>query len=174
MRKDIKEIRQVLKDYSKIKQDLSQVNFLPSPHLDVVSSHSNSNQAELKFIYHANLSYQMYRVEKAIKDIKDSKHRFIINKYIVNKKYSRKEICDRYNIGLRTFNHMKNQALIEFAKNYGLDSLLDEMKKPQVYEWSSYVVSTQMKLGEKSVCGRNQNNKTVVQRLPSLESESSP
>ena len=134
MRKDIKKIRQVLKDYSKIKQDLSQVNFLPSPHLDVVSSHSNSNQAELKFIYHANLSWQLHRVEEAINNIEDSKYRFIINKYIINKKYNRQELCDRYNIGLRSFNSMKNRALVEFAKNYGMDQLLDEMNKPQVYE----------------------------------------
>ena len=134
MREDIKEIRQVLKDYSKIKQDLSQVNFLPSPQLGAVSSHSNSNHAESKFIYHADLSYQMHRVEVAIKNIKDSKYRFIINKYIINKKYSRKELCERYNIGLRTFNTMKNDALVEFAKNYGMNQLLDEMKKPQVYE----------------------------------------
>lgn len=134
MREDIKEIRQVLKDYSKIKQDLSQVNFLPSPQLGAVSSHTNSNHAESKFIYHADLSYQMHRVEVAIKNIKESKYRFIINKYIINKKYSRKELCERYNIGLRTFNTMKNNALVEFAKNYGMDQLLDEMKKPQVYE----------------------------------------
>lgn len=134
MRKDIKEIRQVLKDYSKIKQDLSQVNFLPSPQLDAVSSHSNSNHAESKFIYHADLSYQMHRIEVAIKKIKNSKYRFIINKYIISKKYSRKDLCERYNISLRTFNTMKNKALVEFAKNYGMDQLLDEMKKPQVYE----------------------------------------
>lgn len=139
MREDIKEIRQVLKDYSKIKQDLSQVNFLPSPQLGAVSSHSNSNHAESKFIYHADLSYQMHRVEVAIKNIKDSKYRFIINKYIINKKYSRKELCERYNIGLRTFNTMKNDALVEFAKNYGMNQLLDEMKKPQVYEWLFHV-----------------------------------
>ena len=134
MRKDIKEIRQVLKDYSKIKQDLLQVNFLPSPQLDAVSSHSNSNHAESKFIYHADLSYQMHRIEVAIKKIKNSKYRFIINKYIISKKYSRKDLCERYNISLRTFNTMKNKALVEFAKNYGMDQLLDEMKKPQVYE----------------------------------------
>lgn len=134
MRKDIKEIRQVLKDYSKIKQDLSQVNFLPSPHLDVVSSHSNSNQAELKFIYHANLSWQLHQVEDAIDNIKDSKYRFIINKYIINKKYTRYQMCQRYDISLRSFNSMKNRALVEFAKNYGMDSLLNEMKKPQVYD----------------------------------------
>lgn len=133
MRQDIKEIRQVLKDYSRIKHDLKQVNFLPSPRFDAVSSHSNSNHAESKFIYHADLSWQLHRVEDAIDNIKDSKYRFIINKYIIKKKYSREELCDRYNIGLRSFNTMKNRALVEFAKSYGMDSLLDEMKKPQVY-----------------------------------------
>ncbi|OTA51616.1 hypothetical protein BHL85_11795, partial [Limosilactobacillus reuteri] len=109
MRKDIKAIRQVLKDYSRIKHDLKQVNFLSSPRFDAVNSHSNSNHTENKFIYHADLSWQLHRVEEAINNIKDSKYRFIINKYIVNKKYNRKELCDRYNIGLRSFNSMKNR-----------------------------------------------------------------
>ena len=43
-------------------------------------------------------------------------------------------MCQRYDISLRSFNSMKNRALVEFAKNYGMDSLLNEMKKPQVYE----------------------------------------
>lgn len=134
MRKDIKEIRQVLKDYSRIKHDLKQVNFLSSPRFDAVNSHSNSNHTENKFIYHADLSWQLHRVEDAIDNIKDSKYRFIINKYIINKKYTRSQMCQRYDISLRSFNSMKNRALVEFAKNYGMDSLLDEMKKPQVYE----------------------------------------
>ncbi|OTA64468.1 hypothetical protein [Limosilactobacillus reuteri] len=134
MRKDIKEIRQVLKDYSRIKHDLKQVNFLSSPRFDAVNSHSNSNHTESKFIYHADLSWQLHRVEDAIDNIKDSKYRFIINKYIINKKYTRSQMCQRYDISLRSFNSMKNRALVEFAKNYGMDSLLDEMKKPQVYD----------------------------------------
>ncbi len=134
MRKDIKEIRQVLKDYSRIKHDLKQVSFLPSPRFDTVSSHSNSNHTESKFIYHADLSWQLHRVEDAIDNIKDSKYRFIINKYIINKKYTRSQMCQRYDICLRSFNSMKNRALVEFAKNYGMDQLLDEMNKPQVYD----------------------------------------
>ena len=134
MRKDIKEIRQVLKDYSRIKHDLEQVNFLSSPRFDAVNSHSNSNHTENKFIYHADLSWQLHRVEDAIDNLKDSKYRFIINKYIINKKYTRSQMCQRYDISLRSFNSMKNRALVEFAKNYGMDSLLNEMKKPQVYD----------------------------------------
>ena len=134
MRKDIKEIRQVLKDYSRIKRDLKQVSFLPSPRFDAVNSHSNSNHTESKFIYHADLSWQLHRVEDAIDNIKDSKYRFIINKYIINKKYTRSQMCQRYDISLRSFNSMKNRALVEFAKNYGLNSVLNEINKPQVYE----------------------------------------
>mgnify|MGYP006395994749 FL=1 len=88
MRKDIKEIRQVLKDYSRIKHDLKQVSFLPSPRFDAVNSHSNSNHTESKFIYHADLSWQLHRVEDAIDNFKDSKYRFIINKYIFIQKYT--------------------------------------------------------------------------------------
>lgn len=138
MRKDIKEIRQVLKDYARLKKDLALINacntLINSPSFESIAAHSNTNHTESKFIYHADLSWQLHRVEKAINNIKDSRYRFIINKYIVNKKYNRKELCDRYNIGLRSFNTMKNRALVEFAKNYGMDSLLNEMKKPQVYD----------------------------------------
>lgn len=139
MRKDIKKIRQVLKDYAQLKKDLALINarntLISSPSFDGVSSHSNTNHTESKFVNHADLNWRLHHVEEAINNIEDSKYRFIINKYIINKKYNRQELCDRYNIGLRSFNSMKNRALVEFAKNYGMDQLLDEMKKPQVYEW---------------------------------------
>lgn len=134
MRKDIKEIRQVLKDYAQLKKDLKLIDLRTSPSFDSVPSHGNQNGTEKKFIYHADLSNRLYKIEVAIANIKDSKYRFIINKYIISKKYNRTELCERYNIGLRTFNTMKNKALIEFAKNYGMDQLLDEMNKPQVYD----------------------------------------
>lgn len=134
MRNDVKKVRQVLKDYSKIKHDIANVNFLPSPQLNTISSHSNSNHAENKFVHHADLSYQLHQVDTAIDSIKDSKYRFIIRKYIINKRYNRQQLCQRYGIGLRTFNNMKNRALLEFAKNYGLDSVVTDMTKPQVYE----------------------------------------
>ena len=138
MRKDIKKIRQVLKDYAQLKKDLALINarntLISSPSFEGTGSHSNTNHTGSKFVNHANLSWQLHRVEEAINNIEDSKYRFIINKYIINKKYNRQELCDRYNIGLRSFNSMKNRALVEFAKNYGMDQLLDEMNKPQVYE----------------------------------------
>lgn len=134
MREDIKKIRQVLKDYAQLKKDLELISLRTSPSFDSVPSHINQNGTEKKFIYHADLSNRLYRIETAIANIKDSKYRFIINKYIISKKYNRTELCERYNIGLRTFNTMKNKALIEFAKNYGLDSIVAELNKPQVYE----------------------------------------
>lgn len=138
MQKNIKEIRQVLKDYAQLKKDLALINarntLISSPVFDDVVSHANTNHTESKFVNHADLSNRLYRVETAINQIKDSKYRFIINKYIISKKYNRTELCERYNIGLRTFNTMKNKALIEFAKNYGLDSIVAELNKPQVYE----------------------------------------
>lgn len=138
MRKDIKEIRQVLKDYAQIKKDLALIDarnaLINSPSFEGIAAHSNTNHTESKFVNHADLSWRLHRVEEAIDNIKDSKYRFIINKYIINKKYTRAQLCQRYNIGLRSFNTMKNRALVEFAKNYGLDSVLDELNKPQVYE----------------------------------------
>ncbi len=138
MQKNIKEIRQVLKDYAQLKKDLALINarntLISSPVFDDVVSHANTNHTENKLVNHADLSNRLYRVETAINQIKDSKYRFIINKYIISKKYNRTELCERYNIGLRTFNTMKNKALIEFAKNYGLDSIVAELNKPQVYE----------------------------------------
>lgn len=138
MRKDIKEIRQVLKDYAQIKKDLALIDarnaLINSPSFEGIAAHSNTNHAESKFVNHADLSWRLHRVEEAIDNIKDSKYQFIINKYIINKKYTRAQLCQRYNIGLRSFNTMKNRALVEFAKNYGLDSVLDELNKPQVYE----------------------------------------
>ena len=138
MRKDIKKIRQVLKDYAQLKKDLALINarntLINSPSFDGTGSHSNTNHTESKFVNHANLSWQLHRVEDAVDNIKDSKYRFIIKNYIINKKYTRSQMCQRYDIGLRSFNSMKNRALVEFAKNYGMDSLLNEMKKPQVYD----------------------------------------
>lgn len=138
MRKDIKKIRQVLKDYAQLKKDLALINarntLISSPSFEGTGSHSNTNHTESKFVNHADLSWRLHRVEDAIDNIKDSKYRFIINKYIINKKYTRSQMCQRYDISLRSFNSMKNRALVEFAKNYGLNSVLNEINKPQVYE----------------------------------------
>lgn len=134
MRQDIKKIRQVLKDYAQLKKDLELISLRTSPSFDSVPSHINQNGTEKKFIYHADLSNRLYRIETAIANIKDSKYRFIINKYIINKKYTREQLCERYSISIRGFNNMKNRALIEFAKNYGMKEILDKISKAPVYE----------------------------------------
>ena len=143
MRKDIKKIRQVLKDYARIKEDLELLNvretLISNPTAEITANHSNLNCAENKFVHHADLSNRLYRIETAIDKIDNQRYQTIICEYIVNKKYKRQELCDLYKISLRNFNRLKNQALVEFAKNYDINLLSDEMKKPQVYDWLSYV-----------------------------------
>lgn len=138
MRKDIKKIRQVLKDYARIKEDLELLNvretLISNPTAEVTANHSNLNYAENKFVHHADLSNRLYRIETAIDKIDNQRYQTILCEYIVNKKYKRQELCDLYKISLRNFNRLKNQALVEFAKNYDINLLSDEMKKPQVYE----------------------------------------
>ncbi|MDD1380863.1 hypothetical protein [Limosilactobacillus reuteri] len=138
MRKDIKKIRQVLKDYARIKEDLELLNvreiLISNPTAEVTANHSNLNYAENKFVHHADLSNRLYRIETAIDKIDNQRYQTILCEYIVNKKYKRQELCDLYKISLRNFNRLKNQALVEFAKNYDINLLSDEMKKPQVYD----------------------------------------
>ena len=138
MRKDIKKIRQVLKDYARIKEDLELLNvretLISNPTAEITANHSNLNCAENKFVHHADLSNRLYRIETAIDKIDNQRYQTIICEYIVNKKYKRQELCDSYKISLRNFNRLKNQALVEFAKNYDINLLSDEMKKPQVYD----------------------------------------
>lgn len=137
MKNDIKIIRQVLKSYAQLKEDLELLNaresIMKSPTVPIVAGHSNLNHIENKFVHHANLINKLYQVETAINKIDDSRYQTIIYKYIVNKKYNRQELCDMYKIDLRNFNRMKNQALYEFAKNYGINLPSDEMKDDLMY-----------------------------------------
>ena len=132
MRKDIKKIRQVLKDYARIKEDLELLNIretlISNPTAEITANHSNLNCAENKFVHHADLSNRLYRIETAIDKIDNQRYQTIICEYIVNKKYKRQELCDLYKISLRNFNRLKNQALVEFAKNYDINLLSDETK----------------------------------------------
>ena len=132
MRKDIKKIRQVLKDYARIKEDLELLNvreiLISNPTAEVTANHSNLNYAENKFVHHADLSNRLYRIETAIDKIDNQRYQTILCEYIVNKKYKRQELCDLYKISLRNFNRIKNQALVEFAKNYDINWLSDETK----------------------------------------------
>lgn len=137
MRKNIKKIRQVLKDYARIKEDLELLNvretLISNPTAEITANHSNLNCVENKFVHHADLSNRLYRIETAIDKIDNQRYQTIICEYIVSKKYKRQELCDRYNIGLRSFNSMKNRALVEFAENYDINLLSDETKNSLAY-----------------------------------------
>ena len=116
MRKDIKKIRQVLKDYARIKEDLELLNvretLISNPTAEITANHSNLNCAENKFIHHADLSNRLYRIETAIDKIDNQRYQTIICEYIVNKKYKRQELCDLYKISLRNFNRIVNYSAI--------------------------------------------------------------
>lgn len=137
MREDIKKIRQVLKDYARIKEDLELLNvretLISNPTAEITANHSNLNCAENKFVHHADLSNRLYRIETAIDKIDNQRYQTIICEYIVNKKYKRQELCDLYKISLRNFNRIKNQALVEFAKNYDINLLSGETKNSLVH-----------------------------------------
>ncbi|OYS47326.1 hypothetical protein CBF86_06760 [Limosilactobacillus reuteri] len=137
MKKEIKIIRQILKDYARIREDLELLNaretLISNPTAEVTANHSNLNHAENKFVHHADLSNRLYRIETAIDKIDNQRYQTILCEYIVNKKYKRQDICNMYNISLRSFNDIKNKALLEFAKNYGIDLLSDKTKDNLVY-----------------------------------------
>ncbi len=133
MNKTTKEIMGVLRGYATLKQSLNSIAMVTSPSFDAVNVPCHANHSENKFVRHADISFQIHKIERAIDEL-DSKERFIILKYIIDKEYTQKEMCQRYDVSKSGFNYQKNQALTNFAKNYGMDQLLDEMKKPQVYE----------------------------------------
>ena len=137
MKKEIKIIRKVLKDYAQLKEDLELINarqmLISSPNFNGSAGHDNLNHIESKYVYHADISNKLHQVESAINQIDDLRYRVILYDYIADKKYKRQDICNMYNISLRSFNDIKNKALLEFAKNYGIDLLSDKVKDNLMY-----------------------------------------
>lgn len=134
MRQDIKQIRQVLRTYARLKDDLKEVSLLPSPQTDKRPVSSPINHTEQAYLYHASLTQHILRIERAIAAIEDERYRFVIRNYVIKKKYNRAEMCQRLQLSLRGFNYLKNRALIEFAKNYGMKFELEAMNQPTVYD----------------------------------------
>ncbi|WP_178138059.1 hypothetical protein [Lactiplantibacillus plantarum] len=116
MRQDVKKICNLLKQYAKLKRDLTAFNQVSSPSFDGVSSHSSRNNAESRLINHVDLSYQLKEVEDALNAIHDPQYLFILHEYIINKRFTRNEACERLSVSVSKFNYMKNQALIDFEK----------------------------------------------------------
>ena len=118
MRQDIKKIRNLLKEYSKLKRDLTAFNQVSSPSFDGVPSHSSRNDAESRLINHVDLSYQLKEVEDALNAIDDLRYQFILNEYIINKRFTRNEVCERLSVSISNFNCLKNKALRIFQEKY--------------------------------------------------------
>lgn len=132
MNSTTKSIMNVLKNYATLKKDLANMEMVSSPNMDVVSSHSNGNHTEKKFINHADLSFQINRIEEAIEGLTDNQ-KFIIVEYLINKNFTQKEMCKQYGLSKSGFNKKKNRALADFAKNYASDCDSDETKNNLVY-----------------------------------------
>ena len=123
MRQDVKKIRNLLKQYAKLKRDLTAFNQVSSPSFDGVSSHSSRNGAESRLINHVDLSYQLKEVEDALNAIDDPQYQFILYNYIIEKQFNRNEACERLAVSVSKFNYLKNRALLIFSKYYQCDML---------------------------------------------------
>ncbi|QRA38827.1 hypothetical protein JMO19_10910 [Lactiplantibacillus plantarum] len=118
MRQDVKKIRNLLKQYAKLKRDFTAFNQVSSPSLDGVSSHSSRNGTESRLINYVDLSYQLKEVEDSLNAIDDPQYQFILHDYIIEKRFIRNEACQRLSVSVSKFNYMKNEALHAFAKFY--------------------------------------------------------
>ncbi|ASL37917.1 prophage protein [Lactiplantibacillus plantarum] len=123
MHQDVKKIRNLLKQYSKLKRDLATFNQVSSPSFDGISSHSSRNSAESRLINHVDLSYQLKEVEDALNVIDDPQYQFILHDYIIEKRFSRNEACQQLSVSVSKFNYLKNRALLTFSKYYQCDML---------------------------------------------------
>ncbi|WP_106786130.1 hypothetical protein [Lactiplantibacillus plantarum] len=108
----------ILKQYAKLKRDLTAFNQVSSPPFDGVSSHSSRNGAESRLINQVDLSYQLQEVEDALNAIDDRKYQFILHDYIIEKRFSRNEACERLSVSVIKFNYLKNKALEVFKIKY--------------------------------------------------------
>lgn len=117
MRQDVKKIRNLLKQYAKLKRDLTAFNQVSSPSFDGVSSHSSRNGAESRLINHVDLSYQLKKFEDAINAL-DSQDQFILIEYVMYKHYNREEACNVLQASYSKLNYLKNKALTSFYSFY--------------------------------------------------------
>ena len=118
MRQDIKKIRNLLKEYAKLKQEIRTFNQVSSPVLSVAPSHSGGNGVETSLINYVDLSCQLKEVDDALNAIHDPQYQFILHDYIIEKRFSRSEACERLSVSVSKFNYMKNKALQAFVEYY--------------------------------------------------------
>lgn len=115
MRQDIKKIRNLLKEYAKLKQEIRTFNQVSSPVLSVAPSHSGGNGVETRLINHVDLSYKLKKVEDVI-DSLNNQEKFILIEYVINKNYNRGEMCQMLNVSHSKFNYLKNKMLVLFNR----------------------------------------------------------
>ncbi len=118
MRQDIKKIRNLLKEYAKLKQEIRTFNQVSSPVLSVAPSHSCGNGVETSLINYVDLSYQLKEVDDALNAIHNPQYQFILHDYIIEKRFTRSEACERLSVSVSKFNYMKNCALELFRVAY--------------------------------------------------------
>ncbi len=118
MRQDIKKIRNLLKEYAKLKQEIRTFNQVSSPVLSVAPSHSGGNGVETSLINYVDLSYQLKEVDDALNAIHNPQYQFILHDYIIEKRFTRSEACERLSVSVSKFNYMKNCALKKFKVLY--------------------------------------------------------
>ncbi|WP_420741199.1 hypothetical protein [Limosilactobacillus fermentum] len=129
MRAEIKDVKVVLKNYKRLVDSLACFQAIPGHSMTASGgSRTYGNHVEDRIINHVDIHFQVKKIERAIERIPDPQQRFIIDHYIIDKEYSRTELCDRFDISLRGLNNLKNRALLNFAKNYGLERPSDETK----------------------------------------------
>ncbi|QDJ17479.1 hypothetical protein [Lactiplantibacillus plantarum] len=123
MRQDVKKIRNLLKQYAKLKRDLTAFNQVSSPVLSMTPSHGSGNGVETGLISYVDLSYRIKKIEDAINAL-DSRDQFILIEYVMYKHYSRDEMCQKLSVSHSGFNYLKNQSLRNFQLINGeFDSL---------------------------------------------------
>lgn len=119
MKKEIKHIRNILKEYARLKRDIRAFSQVSSTVLSgMPSGGTRKNSVELKLVNHLDLSYKMKQVEDAIHAIKEPQYQFILVDYIIEKKHNVEEICTMWGVSRRKFNYMKNRALNSFLSLY--------------------------------------------------------
>lgn len=118
MRQDIKKIRNLLKEYAKLKREIRTFNQVSSPVLSVAPSHSGGNGVENSLINYVDLSYQLKEVDDALNSIHDPQYLFILHDYVIEKRFTRSEACEQLSVSVSKFNYMKNKALEKFKNEY--------------------------------------------------------
>jgi hypothetical protein len=117
MKQEIKHIKAILKDYARLKRDISRFSQVSSPALSPAPAHTRKNGVEISMVNHVDLCYKLKQVEDAINAV-NKPYRAILVDYVINKRYSVDECCQMWQCSKSKFNYMKNHALLEFKVMY--------------------------------------------------------